>query len=243
MKTLLLTVCVIAFTATIAGASGSLVVGAPATGPNGFCYPFGCQYAAEYQQVYDSSLFTSAGTIGITQLSFYNTVYNNSSTSMSTETFVISLSTTSATHSTLSATYASNIGADNKQVFSGSLAQAWAFGNTLTITLATPFTYNPNNGNLLLDVVGSGVAGAGNAIYFDQNTTGSVPTRQVYCVSGSTCASGTVAASGNGLVTGFNYGPVSAPVSAPAASTLSLILIGLGLSLTTAYQTRQRMTV
>jgi hypothetical protein len=160
---------------------------------------------------------------------------------MSTETFTISLSTAAATHSTLSSTYASNLGVDNKQVFSGSLSQPWAFGNTLTITLTTPFIYNPATGNLLLDVVGSGVAGAGNA-YFDQNTSGSIATRRVYCVTGSACASGTLDASGSGLVTGFNFGPVGGPVSAPAASTLTLVLIGLGLTVTVAYQTRARLS-
>jgi hypothetical protein len=89
---------------------------------------------------------------------------------MPSGTWTIALSTTAADWNTLSTNYAANIGANNIAVFSGNLTQPWAFGNTLTIILTTPFTYVPSNGNLLMDVSVSGVSTSGGFVYFD--TTG-----------------------------------------------------------------------
>src|ERR1019366_8516038 len=83
----------------------------------------------QYQQVYTHSLFT--GPITITGLEFYNMYYSQGgATGMNTGTFTISLSTTGADWNTLSGAPLSNIGGDNTQVFSGSLAQPWAFPDT-----------------------------------------------------------------------------------------------------------------
>jgi hypothetical protein len=114
--------------------------------------------------VYTHSSFP--GTITITGLQFFNTQYDSGATSMSTGPFTFSLSTTTADWNTLSSTYAANIGADNTTVFNGSLSQPWAFGDTPTISFTTPFTYNPADGNLLLDVVANT---SGGGIYFGTN--------------------------------------------------------------------------
>ena len=208
------------FLLTAMSASAGVVVGLPPdTGGN--CFPFGCSYNAEYQQVYNSGQF-GVSPITITNLEFYNTQFDSSSTSMNTGLWTISLSTTAADWSTISSTYASNIGGDNTTVFSGNLSQAWAFGDTLQILLSTPFTYNPLNGNLLMDVVGSGVSAPGGEIFFDKNSTNSAFSR-VYCSSGIACSPGAVD-TGFGLVTGFSTG--SGGVPEPS----SVVLFGLGVA-------------
>jgi hypothetical protein len=188
-------------------AFASVTVGLPADVGTGNCFPFGCAYGGEYQQVYNSGQFP--GSITITDLQFFNTQVNFGATSTNTGNFAISLSTTSADWNTLSPTYANNIGANNTLVFSGSISQPWAFGDTLTINLTTPFTYNPGAGNLLMDVVVSGSGDAGGPIYFDTNGynggsfNGNTFLGRVYGAG--------VVNSGYGLVTGFSTGVSTVP--------------------------------
>jgi hypothetical protein len=207
-----------AFTPAVAGTV--IVVGTPADTGNSF--PFGGNYdgaipSGQYQQVYTHSLFT--GPITITGLEFYNTQSPSDATAMNTGTFTISLSTTAKDWNTLSGTVASNIGGDNTQVFSGSLAQPWAFGDTLSIAFSTPFTYTPGvNANLLLNVVATGTGAAGGIIFFDANgaTRNTIFSRNY---------GGTVN-DGYGLVTGFDTGTSTSAAPEPA----SLALLGAGLA-------------
>lgn len=217
------------FLATATPAVAAYIVGLPADSGTGNCYPFGCDYnsqgGTEYQQVYTSSLFT--GPLTITGLEFYNTQFNSSATAMNTGTFTISLSTTSADWNTLSGIFANNIGGDNTQVFSGSLAQAWAFGDTLTILFSTPFTYTPGPGaNLLLDVLATGTGDAGGAIFFDTN--GFLTPNTFF---GRVYLDGLVD-SGYGLVTGFETS------ATPEPSTFAIL--GAGLTALAAVRLRKR---
>ncbi len=224
---------VLLFLATATPAAAAYIVGLPADSGTGNCFPFGCNYdsvGTEYQQVYTSSLFT--GPMTITGLDFYNTQLDFGATAMNTGTFTISLSTTSADWNTLSGTYANNIGGDNTQVFSGSLAQAWAFGDTLTILFSTPFTYTPGPGaNLLLDVLATGTGAAGGSIYFDTNGNngGNFNGNTFF---GRVYTNGNVDA-GYGLVTGFETSAV------PEPSTFAMIL-GAGLATLAAARLRKR---
>ena len=188
-------------------ALANVTVGLPADAGTGNCFPFGCAYSGEYQQVYNSGQFS--GTITITDLEFFNTAFDNGATATNTGNFAISLSTTSADWNTLSPTFANNIGGNNTLVFSGSISQAWAFGDTLTITLSTPFTYNPGAGNLLMDVVATGTNNAGGTIYFDTNGYNG-GTRDGNTFLGRVYNGGSID-SGYGLVTGFSTGVSTDP--------------------------------
>lgn len=194
-------------------AIAEVIIGPPNGGPN--CFPFGCGYNAEYQQVYTHTAF--GGPILITNLEFFNTVYDDLATQMNSGNWAIYLSTTSADWNTISGTYPSNIGADNTLVFSGNLNQPWAFGDTLHIQLTTGFLYDPANGNLLMDIVTSGVTEPGGLIFFDA-TSGSLTSR-VFCYGGIACSPNGNANYGYGLVTGFS--------STPEPGTLALMGTGL----------------
>ncbi|MGA3202476.1 MAG: PEP-CTERM sorting domain-containing protein [Bryobacteraceae bacterium] len=218
--------------------AGTIIVGTPADSDEGNAFPFGGAFNGEYQQVYTNSLFS--GPITITGLEFFNTQFNDDATAMNTGTFTISLSSTSADWDTLSSTPANNIGVNNTEVFSGSLAQPWAFGDTLTITFSTPFTYTPGPGaNLLVDIVSTGTDDAGGLIFFDENgynnggrNGNTIFGREYDGTSESDPVSGVD--SGFGLVTGFE-------TTTPEPGTLSLFVVSLiGLAMARRCATTRR---
>jgi hypothetical protein len=115
-------------------------------------FPFGLSaYVGEYQQVYSHTALGSSP-FTVTSVAF-ETVPSSAGISTS-EDVQVSLSTTSATPTTLSTDYAANRGPDNQIVFSGVLSFT-ALGNgtfDFVINFTSPFAYNPAKGNLLLDV-------------------------------------------------------------------------------------------
>ncbi len=221
---LLLAMAILTFSGK--AAAGITRVGSPADTGTGNCMPFGCGYNGEYQQIYTAGAFSGPTTINALQ--FYNTQNDSSATAINSGNWKISLSTTSADWNTLSATPGANVGPDNSMVFDGDLSQSWIFGHTLTISLSSPFTYDPSNGNLLMDVLSSGLPAIGStgssSIYFDTNGFDS-GNYDGNSIMGRVLDNGTVD-SGYGLVTGFDS--VSAPVTSVPAPT-TLLLIGPGL--------------
>src|SRR5450755_302587 len=92
-------------------AMADVTVGLPPDPGSGNCFPWGCAYNAEYQQVYAQGAFS--GSITITGLQFYNTQFNSLSTQLPSGNWAISLSTTSVDVNTISSNFASNLGGDN----------------------------------------------------------------------------------------------------------------------------------
>jgi hypothetical protein len=216
----------------VGSASADVMVGLPADPNNGNCYPFGCLYSQrgpEYQQIYSQTQFS--GPITITGLEFFNTQFNSGATAMNSGTWTISLSTTGKDWNSLSGNYAANLGTNNTQVFSGNLSQPWAFGDTLHIPLATPFTYDPTKGNLLMDVQVGTITAPGGGIWFDTNGVnfgqfnGNNYIGRVYGSEGSVN-------SGYGLVTNFATSlPTGVPTSVPEPGTVSILGVFAGIGL------------
>ena len=97
-------------------------------------FPFGGNYqdgfgATEYQQVYNSSEFGS-GAFAMNSVTFFNGFF---ASTLANGTYTISISTTSAAVNGLSTNMASNIGADNETIFSGTLPSTLAADAPLDI--------------------------------------------------------------------------------------------------------------
>ena len=159
--------------------NGSLTVGT-ATPNSGNCIPFNCNVAGQianvdYQQVYTSAAF--AGPTTLSSLTLYNWGLGGNSLVIG-GTYSVYLSTTSAAVDGLNGTnLALNRGPD-WTVF-GSFLAGTDTNPSITIN-GIPFSYNPANGNLLLEIFGLGQAnicnGCGNS-YMAVDTSGSVGSR------------------------------------------------------------------
>jgi hypothetical protein len=192
--------------------ASTLVVG---NGSSNNSFPFGGSYLPNpttYQQIYAASKFGTAP-ISISSISF-----KLLSGTVADGTFTLSLSTSARTLTNLDGVdFASNVGADSKQIFSGTLA-GQLVGDMLTFNFA-PFNYDPTKGNLLLNV---GVAGLiGN---FGANFTGTF--------AADTGATGTYSRATDfsaqiptaiGLQTFFNVG-----AAVPEPATWAMLVTGFG---------------
>jgi hypothetical protein len=122
--------------------------------------PFATIFAPSlrYQQIYDASQFPWTGPIPISAIAFRpDQTANPTGGPLDLE---IWLSTTSAAPDALSATFAQNVGPDAVLVFDDTIALSTAVTPSasapknfdIVIPLATPFPYDPTQGNLLLDL-------------------------------------------------------------------------------------------
>jgi hypothetical protein len=121
-------------------------------------YPFNGD-PIRYQQIIAASEFSNrAG--WITQIVLRPDAASGASFSERLTNVQINLSTSAASPSSLSKTFAANIGSDETVAYAGSLALSSAFSGQaggpmdfdIVITLQTPFYYDSNVGNVLLDV-------------------------------------------------------------------------------------------
>jgi hypothetical protein len=157
-----------------AGAQATTVVSpngqAAVEGDGNNYYPFGTGgvgvHSQRYQQVYLASDFAALSPGGefITQIAFRPDTTFGSAFSTILPDERIDLSTISVGPDALSATFASNVGANDTIVYGGATGASLSLSSSFTgpaggpkdfdiiINLTTPFFYNPAAGNLLLDV-------------------------------------------------------------------------------------------
>lgn len=144
------------------------------------------------------------------------------------------LSTSPNTPSTMSTTFANNIGPDNTLVLSGTNI-VWSDAGCsgpgvcpfdLGASLTTPFYYNPANGSLLVELVGTGFTGSGftDAVVFGGPAGG---VARVTATGSTTAPTGTLAY-GNSI-NEFTFTAVPEPASLTMAAAGSAALLWLGL--------------
>jgi hypothetical protein len=201
-------------------------------------FPFLVNGGMRWQQVYAASQFPTAITIGTIRFRPDNTVASAFTRNLSS--VQLSLSTTSAAPDALSTTFANNLGADNTVVYSGALTLSSNFvagpGNTMafdiTINLQTPFSYNPANGNLLMNLFNNSPENNDINVFFDAETTGGDSVSRLFSNEGDPTATvGTQDTSG--MVTQF-----LAAAAVPEPATLAVL--GMGAVGGMAYLRRKR---
>lgn len=121
-------------------------------------FPFNRGISYRYQQVYSASEFNPSDPVLITEIRFRPDFNAGSSFSAILPDVQVNMSTTTTAPDALSSTYAENIGPDDTVVSSGPLplssdtTGAGPFDFDIVIPLSTPFLYDPQQGNLLLDI-------------------------------------------------------------------------------------------
>jgi len=197
---------------------------------------FSCPlYSQRYQQVYSASDFSSlSGLQQITQILFRPDAYAGSAFSSTLSNIQINLSTTSKAPDFLSTTFANNVGSDDTVVFSGPLSLSSAFTGPedgpmdfdIVINLSTPFLYDPQAGNLLLDVRNFG---GGITTFFDAQSQSGDSMSRVYTSGSQDVNSATGSADSVGLVTKFvtiSRATPPARIVPEPSSVLSLLTVG-----------------
>ena len=185
--------------------------------------------SSRFQQVYLASQFSTLGPTGgvITQIIFRQDGINGSMFSSTLPNVRIDLSTTGATPTTLSGTFANNVGADDLPVFGGFSGAPLVLSSSATgpaggpkpfdivINLATPFFYNPLANplasNLLLDVRVGNYGGVSTTA-FDSDSSAVVGVATTI-TSGVNSPTADFVNGGGGLVTRFTFAAVPEPGS------------------------------
>jgi hypothetical protein len=190
-------------------------------------FPFITTDRQRYQQVFGAGDFPSS-VILISQIAFRPDAISEQPFNTTLTNVQINLSTTRRAVDGLSTTFAANVGADDTAVHTGSLALSSAFTGPangpkdfdIVINLSTPFLYNPNRGNLLLDVRNFD-GGSSNEFFDADNTIGDAVSRSISGNVNSPIAD--YLQDSYGLVTRFTY----TAVPEPGGSLLMLVALQL----------------
>ena len=198
---------------------------------------------SEVEQIYDSSFF--GGATVITGLSFRAypgaspSFFSGNSVTVSDLTVRLSSTAVSANENSglqPSTTFAANLGPDAATVFSGAATFSTAATGTgpqpfdYTLTFATPFAYNPQAGNLLVDFLipaNATVSGAGfGFLTFDNRNDNNDGVRSIVNINGPgpTGVLDTSAAITAFHTTGLAVGGV------PEPAAWALMIAGFGLT-------------
>jgi len=195
-------------------------------------FPFVTTAAPQrYQQVYDASQF------GTTPLSIEGIAFRlddefGNSFSTTIPDIEISLSTASADPDALSSAFADNIGADETVVFTRGSLPLSSNSNTpsgtpeafdIAVDFTDTFFFDPNVGNLLLEVKNFSTSIPSSPIFFNaENTTGDSVSR-LFNTNDANATTGFT--DSLGLVTQFNTASTQ-PVPFEAEGTMGLVALG-----------------
>jgi len=179
--------------------------------------------SVRYQQVYAASQFAASGPLTISQIAFRpDGAVSGSSLIIFFTSVQFDLSTTSRTPTTLSTTFADNVGADNTTVFNSFVFRTAPVTGpaggpkNFTVTFPiTPFIYDPTAGDLLLDVRAFESGGG-----ISDNLDAQAGMLFTAHVDASGIGSTTGAVFRTGLVTEFEVQPF---VPTPEPSTLGMV--------------------
>ena len=218
-----------AFGATIVAPNGLELV----EGNEGNSFPFNNVSEARYQQAYAASQFSNAP-ISISEIAFRVDGNAAAATFASIVELQLALSTSASPVGSLSLTFADNVGADEVVVLAQqTLPLAGIQGGTggpnafdVSFVFDTAFTYDPNFGDLLLDV---SVFSATNVLppvgfsYLDseEDVSGYTHLQRVWDSTDVTALTGQTDLHSSGLVTRFTYTVV------PEPGTGLLVIAGL----------------
>jgi PEP-CTERM motif len=184
----------------------------------GNCYPFTCNdsgitsgQSIDYQQIYSASAFP--GPVTFESITFF--AFPGSFGSVISGNYDITFSTTA---SSLGADFPIGPLANTQTFFNGTLGGP--IGTSYTIG-GNAYQYNPQAGNLVMEVVVTDQAdvpnGAGNAFFEDDDT--GIQTSRAYSLSGGQFAG--QSADNDGLVTEFS--------AVPEPSTWAAFVVGFGI--------------
>ncbi len=181
-------------------------------------FPFGLGASYRYQQVYSASEFDPSEPVLVTEVRFRPDFLAGRSFSALLPDVQINISTTSTAPDGLSSTFADNVGPDDTVVFSGPLplssnaTGAGPFDFDIVIPLSTPFFYDPQAGNLLLDIRNFG-GGDGTPGFDIENTIGDSTSRVTTThIAGDVNSSTAALNDSRGLVTQFELEPAAIAV-------------------------------
>ncbi|MFM1874254.1 MAG: hypothetical protein RL398_3676, partial [Planctomycetota bacterium] len=170
--------------------------------------------------VYDASHFTSQSVAAPVLISRMRIRANGAAATWVGDTInslTVDLSTAPIDYLLPSTTYDANHGQDRSQVFSGSVAIP---GGTavagqpgpwvVDVTFATPFLYDPNAGDLTVDMISSGPSSATNTPTLDASSTaGQALARRVYGLSYAGSPTGTLWSGESAHAIEFTYTPAA----------------------------------
>jgi hypothetical protein len=141
----------IALSMMSAPAAAETITFTPLTSDNNL-FPFGePKYVGEYQQVYSATRFASPVALQSVAFTPY-TAFGPLAETVSSS-FTLRLSTTSAGPSSITPEYRSNLGPDVSRVFAGTVIAHEATPFSFRVDFEHSFLYDPNRGDLLMDVV------------------------------------------------------------------------------------------